>query len=64
MITFTMTDPELAALAAELMGDNPYMLEFEAVNRAGEMLDDMESYAARWDACPGLPISLIETLAA
>lgn len=56
-------DPELVALAAELMRDNPGMREFEAINRAAALLDDMAEYAARWDADP-LPISLIETIAA
>ena len=63
MIT-TQIDPDLTALAAELMRDNPGMQLLEATNRAAALLDDMESYAARWDDCPALPISLIETLAA
>lgn len=58
--SFAHADPELAALAAELMRDNPGMRRFEATNRAAALLDDMAEYAARWDA-NDLPISLIET---
>lgn len=64
MITTPTHDPELAALAAELRRDNPAMQLLEATNRAAALLDEMNSYAARWDAYPALPISLIETVAA
>lgn len=66
-------DPDgLIALALELIDDNPFMQEFEALNRAAEMLDELDAFAASWDAqaaAAGNPdafllISLVETLAA
>lgn len=69
----TAPDPDgLLALALELMDDNPFMSHFEAVNRAAEMLDELDAVAAAWDAGAaaqghpdGMPlfISLIETAA-
>lgn len=62
-------DPDgLIALALELIDDNPFMGEFEALNRAAEMLDELDAVAADWDAYAAaagnpLPISLIETAA-
>lgn len=66
-------DPDgLIALALELIDDNPFMQEFEALNRAAEMLDELDAFAAAWDAQAAasgnpdtfLPISLVETLVA
>ena len=72
--TLVLHDPDgLIALALELMDDNPFMLHFEAMNRAAEMLDELDAIAAAWDegaAAQGNPdaaplfVSLIETLAA
>lgn len=62
-------DPDgLIALALELIDDNPFMGEFEALNRAAEMLDELDAFAADWDAYAAaqgnpLVISLIETAA-
>lgn len=61
-------DPDgLIALALELIDDNPFMTEFEALNRAVEMLDELDAFAADWDAYAAgsnpLVISLIETAA-
>lgn len=64
MITTPTHDPELAALAAELMRDNLGMQLLEATNRAAALLDEMAAYAARWDEYPALPICLIDTAAA
>lgn len=41
------------ALALEMMQDNPGLGEFEAVNRAVEMLDELDAVAAAWNADGG-----------